>query len=152
MTISVNMSKEVAEYFKDYDLDQVVDTLLDMYDFTALPQVERPRYTYRTINVMNEAYISLYNALGPRNKKVSLSRLLEFAYDMDVLVMPRFNEFYKGPANIEQIEKKRNKLLASRLHTAYKDLLACKDYDDSPALMQIIEFVRDYYNVIKGRC
>ena len=90
MFVNVNFSREVYEYFKGHDLNQVANTLLDMYDFTNLPPTEGKRYTEKKLDITNEAFISLYKTLGPRNKKVSLARLFEFAYNMDVLTLPRF--------------------------------------------------------------
>lgn len=90
MQVNVNFSREVYEYFKGYDLSGVANTLLDMYDFTNLPPTEGKRYTEKRLEITNEAFISLYEALGARNKKVSLARLFEFAYNMDVLSLQRF--------------------------------------------------------------
>lgn len=143
MQISVNMSQEVAEYFKDYDMDKVIDTLLDMYDFTNLPAVYRPRYTFKTVNVTNEAYLSLYNTLGPRNKKVSLSRLVEFAYDMDVLALPRFEAFHTTSS------VNKDKQLQSAVYDAYRSLLRgrkyCADENISAQLEIVIRITHNFY-------
>ena len=143
MQISVNMSQEVAEYFKNYDMDKVIDTLLDMYDFTNLPAVYRPRYTFKTVNVTNEAYLSLYNTLGPRNKKVSLSRLVEFAYDMDVLTLPRFEAFHTTSS------VSKDKQLQLAVYDAYRSLLRgrkyCADENISAQLDIVIRITHNFY-------
>lgn len=99
MFVNVNFSREVYEYFKEYDLSQVANTLLDMYDFTNLPSTEGKRYTERRLCISNQEFITLYNTLGPRNKKVSLARLFEFAYNMDVLSLPRFETLRNNTKN-----------------------------------------------------
>ena len=134
------MSREVYEYFKGHDLSQVADTLLEMYDFTNLPQIQGSREVERKVNVSNEAYISLYNALGPRSKKISLGRLFEFAYNMDVLSLPRFVNM--------KITVKDNPTL-TLVDKAYKSLLTAQKYDDSPALAQITRLVYEYREVLR---
>lgn len=140
MIVNVNMSRAVYEYFKNYDLSQVVNTLLEMYDFTNLPQVLGKRDVERKVNVSNETYISLYETLGPRNKKVSLGRLLEFAYNMDVLALPRFDSM---------LITKEDNPTASLVDRAYKALITAQKYDDSKELKQITELVYDYKIYLK---
>lgn len=140
MLVSVNMSREVYEYFKGHDLSQVANTLMEMYDFTNLPPVSGPREVERQVNVSNEMYISLYNQLGPRNKKVSLARLFEFGYNMDVLSLPRFEEM--------RVTKKDNPT-HTLVDRAYRALLTAQKYDDSMVLRQITELVYDYKESVK---
>lgn len=138
IVVNANLSREVYEYFDGYDLSLVADKLMDMYDFTNLPQISSERYKECKIEVTNELYISLYNTLGPRSKKLSLGRLFEFAYNTDVLALPRFQEM--------KLEKtKRNPALA-HLDRAYKALLDARKHDKSDILETICGAVRTYRN------
>lgn len=140
MIVSVNMSRDVYEYYKDYNLDQVADKLLEMYDFTNLPAISMPREKECRINVSNEAYISLYETLGPRSKKVSLGRLFAFGYNVDVLSMPRFNEMRNVPSASP---------VPGLLDKAYRALLQACKYDNSAELKEITDLVYKYKEVIK---
>ena len=135
MLVNVNMSREVHDYFKDYDLDSVADRLLEMYDFTNLPATTGKRYSERKVNVSNEAFISLYKSLGPRNKKVSLARLFEFAYNMDVLALERFKEMKIGGVHDP---------VPACLERAYAALLSAQKYDKSTRLATITEALYAY--------
>lgn len=144
MIVAVNMSKEVNDYFKGYNLDQVVDTLLDIYDFTTLPQISGKREVERKVNVSNELYINLYNTLGPRSKKVSLGRLLEFAYNMDVLRLPRFEDMRKSTV------PNQHNPVPSLLNKAYRTLLDAQRYDNSEELKAITNLLYNYKEVMNG--
>jgi hypothetical protein len=140
MLVNVNMSREVFEYFKDYNLSDVADTLLEMYDFTNLPQINGPREVERKVNVSNEMYISLYNTLGPRSKKISLGRLFAFGYNMDVLRLERFNsmkvDVYDNPTK-------------TLIDKAYRSLLDAQKYDKSAELKEVTQIVYAYREAIK---
>ena len=140
MLVNVNMSKEVYNYFKGHDLSLVADALLEMYDFTNLPQRQGLREIERKVNVSNETYINLYNTLGARSKKLSLGRLFEFAYNMDVLSLPRFN-------NMRVYEKDDPTL--SLVTKAYTALLTAQKYDKSPELEEITSLVYGYREVLR---
>lgn len=140
MIVNVNMTKKVYDYFKRYDLSKVADTLLEMYDFTNLPQISGKREVERKVNVTNEMYISLYNTLGPRSKKISLGRLFEFGYNMDVLSLPRFDEM--------RVETRENPAY-SLLDKAYRLLLSAKQYDQSEELQLITVSVLRYKEVVR---
>ena len=140
MIVNVNMTKKVYDYFKRYDLSKVADTLLEMYDFTNLPQISGKREVERKVNVTNEMYISLYNTLGPRSKKISLGRLFEFGYNMDVLSLPRFDEM--------RVETRENPAY-SLLDKAYRLLLSVKQYDQSEELQLITASVLRYKEVVR---
>ena len=139
--VSVNMSREVADYFREYDLSQVANTLLEMYDFTNLPPVQGKRYAEKQVTISNEAFIDLYTTLGPRNKKVSLARLFEFGYNMDVLEMPRFEEMRVFTAPVSPVY--------SLVDRAYRALLQATKYDDSADLKTLTDAVYSYREVIK---
>ncbi|MBR5199792.1 MAG: hypothetical protein IKW20_08225 [Bacteroidales bacterium] len=141
MIVSVNMSREVYEYFKGHNLSKVADALLEMYDFTNLPQKTGPREKECRLNVSNEYYISLYNTLGPRSKKISLGRLFEFAYTMDVLSLPRFESMRDDSQNDDPTP--------TLIDRAYKALLLAQKYDKSPELKQLTDLVYEYREAIK---
>lgn len=141
MLVTVNMSREVYNYFKEYDLSQVVDTLLDMYDFTTLPPLTGKPEVQRSVDVENEAYVTLYNTVGPRSKKCSLGRLLEFGYTMDVLAMPRFEKL--------RVNTKIYNPVPALIDRAYKALLAARKYDSSDELKIITEAVYNYREVLR---
>jgi hypothetical protein len=136
------MSREVVDYFNGYNLSQVADTLLEMYDFTNLPAVQSVRYAEKPVTITNETFIDLYTTLGPRNKKVSLARLFEFAYNMDVLAMPRFEEM-RGTTSIVSP-------VYTLLDRAYRLLLQAQKNDDSAELKVITDAVYNYKEVIKN--
>lgn len=140
MIVNVNMSREVYDYFRGHDLSQVANTLLEMYDFTNLPQITGKREVERKVNVTNEAYLSLYEALGPRNKKLSLGRLFDFAYNMDVLTLSRFDTM-----RVTRIENPVHSLV----DRAYRALLSAQKYDESDELKEITDLVYAYREVVK---
>ena len=141
MIVVANMSLEVYNYFKAHDLSRVADALLEMYDFTNLPQRTGPREKECKINVSNDYYISLYNTLGPRSKKISLGRLFEFAYNMDVLSLPRFEAM--------KVEGKQDNPTVAYVDKAYRALLDAQKYDHSHELKEITKIVYGYREVIK---
>lgn len=140
MIVNVNMSREVYDYFKGHDLSKVADALLEMYDFTNLPQRVGPREKEIKVNVSNEYYISLYNTLGPRSKKISLGRLFEFAYNMDVLALPRFESM--------RAEDQHDNPTYSLVDRAYRALLTAQKYDKTPELRQLTKLVYEYREAI----
>ena len=142
MIVNVNMSREVYDYFKGHDLSSVADVLMEMYDFTNLPPVTGKREIERKVNVSNEMFISLYETLGPRSKKLSLGRLFEFAYNMDVLALPRFESM--------RVEEKDDPTY-SLVDRAYRALLMAQKYDKSPELKELVNLVYNYREVAKCR-
>lgn len=140
MIVNVNMSREVYDYFKGHDLSKVADALLEMYDFTNLPQRVGPREKEIKVNVSNEYYISLYNTLGPRSKKLSLGRLFEFAYNMDVLALPRFESM--------RAEDQNDNPTYSLVDRAYRALLAAQKHDKTPELKELTRLVYEYREVV----
>lgn len=140
MIVNVNMSREVYDYFKGHDLSKVADALLEMYDFTNLPQRVGPREKEIKVNVSNEYYISLYNTLGPRSKKISLGRLFEFAYNMDVLALPRFESM--------RAEDQNDNPTYSLVDRAYRALLAAQKHDKTPELKELTRLVYEYREAI----
>ena len=140
MIVNVNMSREVYDYFKGHDLSKVADALLEMYDFTNLPQRTGPREKEVKVNISNEYYISLYNTLGPRSKKISLGRLFEFAYNMDVLALPRFESM--------RAEDQHNNPTYSLVDRAYRALLAAQKHDKTPELKELTRLVYEYREAV----
>lgn len=145
MIVNANLSREVYEYYKGHDLSKVADTLLEMYDFTNLPQcatkIDSSQRKECRLNISNEYYISLYNTFGPRSKKLSLGRLFEFGYNMDVLSLPRFESM--------RITDQYDNPTHSLVERAYKALLLAQKYDDSEMLKEITRLVYDYKEGIK---
>ena len=140
MIVNVNMSREVYDYFKGHDLSKVADALLEMYDFTNLPQRVGPREKEIKVNVSNEYYISLYNTLGPRSKKLSLGRLFEFGYNMDVLALSRFESM--------RAEDQNDNPTYSLVDRAYRALLAAQKHDKTPELKELTRLVYEYREAI----
>lgn len=141
MIVNVNMSREVYDYFKGHDLSKVADALLEMYDFTNLPQRVGPREKEIKVNVSNEYYISLYNTLGARSKKLSLGRLFEFGYNMDVLAHSRFESM--------RVEDQNDNPTYSLVDRAYRALLTAQKYDKTPALRELTKLVYEYREAMK---
>lgn len=135
MIVNVNMSREVFEYYKGHNLSQIVDMLLEMYDFTNLPPTSGQRDVERKVNVSNETYISVYTTLGARSKKCSLGRLLEYGYTMDVLALPRFEQM--------RVETKDNPTY-TLLDRAYKALLTAQKYCNDSTLRELTRLVYEY--------
>lgn len=140
MIVNVNMSREVYDYFKGHDLSKVADALLEVYDFTNLPQRVGPREEEIKVNVSNEYYISLYNTLGPRSKKLSLGRLFEFAYNMDVLALSRFESM--------RAEDQNDNPTYSLVDRAYRALLAAQKHDKTPELKELTRLVYEYREAV----
>lgn len=140
MIVNVNMSHEVYNYFKGHDLSKVADALLEMYDFTNLPQRVGPREKEIKVNVNNKYYISLYNTLGPRSKKLSLGRLFEFAYNMDVLALSRFESM--------RAEDQNDNPTYSLVDRAYRALLAAQKHDKTPELKELTRLVYEYREAV----
>ena len=140
MIVNVNMSNEVYDYFKGHDLSKVADALLEMYDFTNLPQRVGPREKEIKVNVSNAYYISLYNTLGPRSKKLSLGRLFEFAYNMDVLALSRFESM--------RAEDQNDNPTYSLVDRAYRALLAAQKHDKTPELKELTRLVYEYREAV----
>jgi len=142
MIVNVNMSQEVYDYFSGYDMSAVADTLLEMYDYTNLPPTSGIRDKEVKINVSNESYIKLYNTLGPRSKKVSLGRLFEFAYNMNVLSLERFKLYA-----IDKVDDP----VPSLLNRAYRALLSAQKYVNSDILSKVTEIIYEYMQEYKNK-
>lgn len=141
MRVALNMSKEVFNYFKNYDLSDVADCLLEQYDITVLPPTSGLREVERIVNVTDPTYIQLYNTVGPRSKKISLGRLFEFAYNSDVLANPHFKI---------KPTKNRDNPATSLINSAYKSLLAAQKYEpNDEELKQITQLVYELREVKK---
>lgn len=140
MLVNVNMSDEVYEYFRGYDLAGVAETLLEMYDWTALPPTSGHRDKEVRINITNPTYLAMYETVGPRSKKVSLGRLFEFAYQTEVLSLDRFKIF--------QIDTKDDPT-PNLVARAYKALLEAQKYNDSKELVEITNIVYKYLKYVR---
>ena len=136
MIVNVNMSQEVYDYFKNYNFDDLTEYLLNRYDFTVLPQTSGKRDIERKVNVNNQAYIQLYNIVGPRSKKISLGRLFEFAYNLDVLSITGFE--------LKTVEYNKN-MISTFIYRAYRILLDAQKYSNDLNLKEITTLVYEYY-------
>ena len=85
-------------------------------------------------------YISLYNTLGPRSKKLSLGRLFEFAYNMDVLALSRFESM--------RAEDQNDNPTYSLVDRAYRALLAAQKHDKTPELKELTRLVYEYREAV----
>ena len=145
ISVSVNFSREVLDYFEHYDLSGVADQLLDMIDFTNLPECVYKRTTYRTVTITNETFITLYNSLGPRNKKVSLARVFEFGYNVDVLSLDRFQQYLLQ----DEASSSQQKRAVTLVYRAYRALCEAQHLDNSETLREITSLVYNYYKKVK---
>ena len=53
MRVAANMSKDVAEYYGDYNLDEIVNEMLRRYDITTLPSTSMRRGGQRAVRVLD---------------------------------------------------------------------------------------------------
>lgn len=138
MIVSANLSQEVYHYFKDYNLSDVANALLAKYDFTCLPPTSGKRYKEIRVNITDPVYISLYGTVGPHSKKVSLGRLFEFAYYMDVLSSPDFSV---------EPTKNEDSPVPQLLNKAYRALLEAQQYTDNLIIKELTKMINDLKTV-----
>lgn len=134
--VCANVSREVAEYYKGCDIDDIVNTLLETFEFDRLPQMTGEREAELRVTVDNELYEEMYRKYGSRSKKVSLGRLLEFGMNMDVLNSEGFKIF-----KVEKPEIDYGLLYTKKAARALK--MATK-YDDSEILSTALEALKVY--------
>lgn len=133
--IRVNFSLQTFEYFKDYNLGEVADYLLSTLEYLSLPDYGGKRDVVRDVTVTNQEYIHLRNTLGSKSHKLSLSRLFEYAYNIDILASPLFSP--------RPQVMRSNQSLAQALRRAYNALDAAVKYlNGSP--------YEHYEQIIKG--
>lgn len=141
LQVNANLSKEIYEYYEGYNLSDVVATLLDMFDITQLPPVEGQRYKEVRLTISDPYYISLYRSLGPRNKKVSLARLLSYGYSVDVL--SNTTKFVKILTKQDEISVSRAAVLR-----AYSYLSDARKAHSTQELIEIMRLVYKYAEVL----
>lgn len=135
--VCANVSGEVAEYYKGYDINRVANALLEIFEFDNLPPMSGKREVEYRVIINNEFYENMYKTYGPRSKKVSLGRLFEFGMNMDVLKSEQFKAFKDEnylPPDLGQIY----------LNRAYADLKKAQRYCQDERLKQIVEALRFY--------
>lgn len=106
MRVAANMSKDVAEYYEGYNLDEIVNEMLCRYDITTLPSTSMRRggqRVERVIDVTNEDFIVMKEHMPSRTKLLSLGRLLEYGYNIDILT----NDDFMQHVSLSQKEKKQ---------------------------------------------
>lgn len=141
MTLTVNMSEDTYNYYKGYDLSNVIDILLDMYDITQLPDIEKTEKLTKQVKVFvqNENYIAMRSVYGARSRRMSLARLLVFGKEMDVKQFGRFKELHAAKS---QLSPETEAL--SELKTAYKHLLMANSLTSSSVLKDFCEVLSGY--------
>ena len=146
IVVRANMAQEVFNYFKHLDLNKLCDALLEKYDFMNLPLYSGTRDIVKNITITNETFIVMYNALGPRSNKLSISRLLEYAYLQEVL------DDYEWVIQIPVTDGKSNRQQAgARVSTAYNILLdACKLVPEDEILKEATQFIGSLGRGLKG--
>lgn len=142
ITMCVNISVQADEYFKEHDLSQVVNVLLEMYDITSVPKHSYKDKVQRRVTIWNNFWLELYDKFGPRYHGISIARLIEFAYLTDVLALERF----KGLKKTEAPPKNFTLVLVRRVYKNILDLQ--KQRPDDPQLRQIAEIIYNYMEVI----
>ena len=95
--VTVSMTKEVADYYKQYlrsaeAWTMFVDKMLERYELESLPPVTGEKYTQKTITVTNEYFVSLYNEFGAKSKRCSIARLLALGKDIDIFSEEEFQQ------------------------------------------------------------
>ena len=138
--VCANVSGEVAEYYKGYDINRVANALLEIFEFDNLPPMSGKREVEYRVIINNEFYENMYKTYGPRSKKVSLGRLFEFGMNMDVLKSEQFKAFKDEnyiPPDLGRVY----------LNNAYAALKKAQRYYRDGELANIVEVLRLYrYN------
>lgn len=139
MKVCANVPKEVAEYYQNYDLNKVVDILLEQYDITTLPavdKVEKGKRVQLILDITNEEYIATYNFYGPRSTKISLARLLDFGYNMLVLDNIKFDD--------AKVQSNRKQNLDSNIVKALEYLNMEYALYKNDIIKQVIDILEQY--------
>ena len=134
--VCANVSRQVADYYKNCNIDDVVNTLLETFEFDRLPQMAGEREIELRVTVDNELYEDMYRKYGSRSKKVSLGRLLEFGMNMDVLNSDGFKIF--------KIEKPETDYGLFYTKKAARALKMATNYDNSEILSTALEALKVY--------
>lgn len=137
MIVVANLNKEVYEYFEGYDLSAIANYLMEIYDFTALPATTGDRYKEVRVEVTHPLYITMYRALGPRSNKVSLARLFEFAYHLDIKYTHDLSEFTQEAPQPVDISQQLSRA-KSALRRAWKET-SDEDIKDVIGIISILE-------------
>lgn len=135
--VCANVSGEVAEYYKGYDVNQVANALLEIFEFDNLPPMSGKREVEYRVIINNAFYENMYKTYGPRSKKVSLGRLFEFGMNMDVLKSEQFKAFKDEnyvPPDLGRVY----------LNNAYATLKKAQRYCQDKKLKDIVEVLRLY--------
>ena len=134
--VCANVSREVADYYKNCNINDVVNTLLETFEFDRLPQMAGEREIELRVTVDNELYEEMYHKYGSRSKKVSLGRLLEFGMNMDVLNSDGFKIF--------KVKKPEIDYGLFYTKKAARALKMAMKYDDSEILSTAFEALEVY--------
>ena len=132
MTINIHLHKEIADSLRCFgDLSTVVNKILqagalgviDIMDKDACPDKEGCEHC--RIEVTEPNYLELYKMYGPKNRRISLRRLLYWFVENEI-----YDELGWRPVNTEIIDK-RAILFEKKLNTAITELTRAMSYTSS---------------------
>lgn len=153
--VTVSMTKETAEYYKQYLRSQqawttFVDKMLERYEIESLSPTEGEKYTQRTITITNPYFISLYNEFGPKSKKCSIARLLQFGKDIDIFAEEEFLAIKDKPL----MSSAKSRKIAALTRVMKELIAACiiplPEYEKQEAFLKDIkDFVYTYRAILE---
>ena len=134
MTINIHLHKEIADTLRCFgDLSTVVNKILqagalgviDIMDKDACPDKEGCEHC--RIEVTEPNYLELYKMYGPKNRRISLRRLLYWFVE---------NEIYEelGWHTVAEIVDKRAILFEKKLNIAVTELTRAMSYTPSTSV------------------
>lgn len=87
MKANAYISREAAYYFRGVDLSAVVNDMMESMDCAYLPTPGRPAEVHLRVEVDHPDYINAVRNGQTRGRgaQYSISRILEYAYDVDYL-------------------------------------------------------------------
>lgn len=135
MTINIHLHKEIADSLRFFgDLSTVVnkilqagaDGVIDIMDKDTCPDKEGCEHC--RIEVTEPNYLELYKMYGPKNRRISLRRLLYWFVENEI-----YEELGWQPINTEIVDK-RAILFEKKLNTAITELTRAMSYTSSTSV------------------
>lgn len=135
MTINIHLHKEIVNSLRCFgDLSTVVnrilqagaDGLIDIMDKDACPDKEGCEHC--RIDVTESNYLELYTTYGPKNRRISLRRLLYWFVENEI-----YDELGWQTINTEIVDK-RAILFEKKLNTAVTELTRAISYSSSTSV------------------
>ena len=129
MTINIHLHKEIADSLRCFgDLSTVVnrilqagaDGLIDIMDKDACPDKEGCEHC--RIEITEPNYLELYAIYGPKNRRISLRRLLYWFVENEI-----YEELGWQTINTKIVDK-REILFEKKLNAAVTELTRAKSY------------------------